>query len=568
VINFDQKGLDNHSEIALMSPASSETDRIGTHGENISADWDYVLDEELGISESMNLAPPTEEQFDILYKLTGDESYRKSFLQQDRKGAGIKYGDNPLDKNREYLASLSETIEELRKQNPDLGLKTYQEIEAEVEAGLAEKRAYLADLKARSSTNAALVGNLISTGAYFADPLMFASMFVSGGASVGRGFMGNAWRSFKIEAAVAGGAEFAITPQVYDWKQKINSPFDIQDAAIRILGASIGGGVVRGFGSLAIDAATLGKTARKLRAEGKTTEADVLDVYAELIQDIRPDSHDAHLVAYAKSQEALKEGRVLSDAEIEAIYRANGLDVPEEVIETPPVVKSVEEQVEELTVYHGGDDEFSEKLEADKDFEPLGGDEKESSTGGNRLGLSTSSSEEVAQDFAWGMGGEKVAKLYIDPEAKILDYEGRNGEFLDDLSEDELIELADGYDAVRDVNNIGGENEIRIMNPDILRDESQLFSHFKNKELHTPKPRDVSKALDEAEVAELDAIKIANAREIISSAEDTSIPHLQIADDTGETSLGARPAKEVFEELDQEEKAMTDIFACVMGAAA
>ena len=77
-------------------------------------------------------------------------------------------------------------------------------------------------------------------GAYFLDPVVLATLPITGGASVGRTVVGNAWRSFKIESAVVGSAELAITPQIAEYKKEINSPFTLQDAVYRIIGASVG----------------------------------------------------------------------------------------------------------------------------------------------------------------------------------------------------------------------------------------------------------------------------------------------------------------------------------------
>ena len=46
------------------------------------------------------------------------------------------------------------------------------------------------------------------------------------------------------------------------------------------------------------------------------------------------------------------------------------------------------------------------------------------------------------------------------------------------------------------------------------------------------------------------------------------VPTFKTDEATGELEVSTRPAKEVFEEIDNQDKAMDDIFSCVMGAAA
>ena len=140
--------------------------------------------------------------------------------------------------------------------------------------------------------------------------------------------------------------------------------------------------------------------------------------------------------------------------------------------------KARDDFVSQWTVYHGGDTKFVAQLNKNPSkIKTLSGAQKEAGTGGNRLGLSTTSDYQMANDFAMSQGGD-VATLYIHPSARVLNYKGRRGEFLDDLTEKELKKIAKDYDVVRDINNIGGENELRILNPDILGTKSQIKSNF------------------------------------------------------------------------------------------
>ena len=141
----------------------------------------------------------------------------------------------------------------------------------------------------------------------------------------------------------------------------------------------------------------------------------------------------------------------------------------------PPKEVSVDDFIDQHKLYHGGNKSFAKKLEG-KRFNALAKN-KDSGSGGNRYGLSTTTKQETASDFAYGNAGNDgvVSELYIHPEARVLNLDNPN--FLDDMSEAELKEIAKDYDVIRDVNNTAGEGEYRILTDSILRDRSQLESY-------------------------------------------------------------------------------------------
>lgn len=144
------------------------------------------------------------------------------------------------------------------------------------------------------------------------------------------------------------------------------------------------------------------------------------------------------------------------------------------LIEEAKKYKSAEDVLDSHRVYHGGDAKFVDNLLKNKTFKP--GAIRDAGTGGNRYGLSTSTSPEWARDFSTSSSGNgRVAELFIDPDAKVLDLKSKA---LDDLTEAETRKLAKNYDVIRDVDNFGGENEVRILNPDVLRDEQFMFSYW------------------------------------------------------------------------------------------
>lgn len=140
----------------------------------------------------------------------------------------------------------------------------------------------------------------------------------------------------------------------------------------------------------------------------------------------------------------------------------------------PNNINSVDSFINAHTVYHGGDANFIDKQLSKGKFNP--GAKRDAGTGGNRYGLSTSTDYAMAKDFSTSStGNPKVAKLFIDPKAKTLNLTQKA---LDDLSKSEIKQLSKTYDVIRDVDNTGGENEIRILNPNVLRDEDYIRSYW------------------------------------------------------------------------------------------
>ena len=136
------------------------------------------------------------------------------------------------------------------------------------------------------------------------------------------------------------------------------------------------------------------------------------------------------------------------------------------------IPKTEQEFIKAHTLYHGANTKFADQLEKTKTFKP--GAKREAGTGGNFYGLSATTDARMAQDFSTSATGEgRVVELYIDPKAKVLNMRGKA---LDDLSEAETRKLAKEYDVIRDIDNVGGESEVRILNPDVLRDRSQIES--------------------------------------------------------------------------------------------
>lgn len=314
---FNRIGRENYYDSAARRPASSETDKLGTTWENIKASAQFILDEELSISRALTLNPLIIEQLDKLRNIT----------------AGTPDDINNTRNRRGRLKPLSaynDLIVNLQKTNPNAGLKTYDQVLEGVSLDLGKKRDYLQKLKQRSSSTARGWGAGAGMGTYLIDPFILATIPFSGGWSAGRGILGNAWRGAKTEMKLAAGSETVATPFVFNWKQQIKSDFDLKDAAIRIMTATLGAGVIRAGASTVIDLTQLAKAKKILRDAGKTKESNILDEYARLVNDapavrekIGLSGQDTHILAQAKVAQAFEKGDPVSQKELDEILGSN-----------------------------------------------------------------------------------------------------------------------------------------------------------------------------------------------------------------------------------------------------
>jgi hypothetical protein len=343
---FDRKGQENFNNHALRNPASSANDKLGTLGENVDLNWDVAKYQHLGISESLNFREPIQNQFKLMYDLTGDEQYNKRFLSHQIVGAKKKAGEASLkdfDLNKRFFESQHDAIIKLQEQYPDAGLVTWSQMSEKRNAELKQMNFDLQKLQDRSQTFDVSVGNVASMGAYFMDPELLATLPFSGGASVGGRIAANAWRSFKIESGLAFVSESVIAPKVYDFQHQIgNEEYGLKDAAIRIMTATLAAGVIRAGGSVTIDLSKIGIAKAKLIKQGKPNEAHVLDYYAKLTEDAKTVEgfiHDASIAAnpkeYARPVAAIEADIVNIKKSIEnakAVLSKKGIDTDNSII--------------------------------------------------------------------------------------------------------------------------------------------------------------------------------------------------------------------------------------------
>ena len=127
-------------------------------------------------------------------------------------------------------------------------------------------------------------------------------------------------------------------------------------------------------------------------------------------------------------------------------------------------------------LYHGGSKDSVSEIS--KNVEIMSVKEKNEKfgdvAGGNIFGLSTATSENSAKEFSMSRNNKEVAYLYLSKDAKVITIKGS----IDDLSNSDIVSFINkGYDAINVPD--GGENEIRILNPNKIFTKSQLESVLK-----------------------------------------------------------------------------------------
>lgn len=174
--------------------------------------------------------------------------------------------------------------------------------------------------------------------------------------------------------------------------------------------------------------------------------------------------------------------RLTGELEARAVQRR--MDMPSEATTS---FNDVDSFLEANKLYHGGNNKFIDQLEKTRSFKPDA--TREAGTGGNRYGLSITNKYDLAKDFSTSATGEgRVTELYVDPDARVFTLRNKT---LDDLSVEETKRIAKEYDVIKDVDNFGGEGETRILNPDVLRDESYMRSYYDLVQMGLKKPKSI-----------------------------------------------------------------------------
>jgi len=317
---FDS-GYDNLKDHARRSGVS-ETPRETGWSEVHDVTSDFFKQEMLSTSEQMMIGDEVNNAVDLFSSLNPNKKENKlDFGNTKVKGLG------GVSAQKQILEDNHQAILDLQLQYPDAGLKTIDDIMKD-----AQDKARLTREKMQSATeNTSFMGKVgMLTGGiegFLHDPILVGSMLLGTKKITGPSKAVNAWKAFKTEAAIGAGAEMLITPSVMSWKNELDSPYSLKEAAINIL--TVGGfaGVTRAGGSYVVDVFEARKAAKSLRASGENAKADVVESYADL-QERGGANPDAHIQAYMKAQQAIQRGEIVNQSDLDKVTGGNlGIEV-------------------------------------------------------------------------------------------------------------------------------------------------------------------------------------------------------------------------------------------------
>ncbi|MCH9730647.1 MAG: hypothetical protein K0U84_13400 [Actinomycetia bacterium] len=291
----------NREERNLLSfstgdPLLSEEQLPTSFAENFTAARRLMLNEFRTDSEKRNESEALREQFQILRNLSDNPAFSPM-----RAG---RLGDMPLDDSQRWdvYDRLTDHVEDLRKQNPDAGIKTAKELREEINERLRVEREASERTQARagaSGTAGMFAGTMAGV---ITDPVNAVSMTVGLPKALAQSSLtlSRILQTAGFGAAIAGGTEAAIQPFVYQYKKKIDSPYTVGDAALNVMAAAAGGGVFMGGAAVIPPAARAGGRGladlyRKAVKRGKVKPTPDAEAAAKVLEEFAPVVEEAPL---------------------------------------------------------------------------------------------------------------------------------------------------------------------------------------------------------------------------------------------------------------------------------
>lgn len=361
---FNSGTQDFYDKVNLFGPTIEELGPETTYRDNFNASLENFKYEWMSGSEKGVIGDPIKEQLQKLRTLD-DPSYDPNAVNTyDITNERIL--DSFENDKKEYRDRTFEILE-LQKKHPELGLLTYDQMMVSVQSEAQKIRENMEQVTG-NRTWGGVAGEIAGTvvGA-FQDPIILASLFLGTGKITGGTKTANALKAFFTEAGIAMGAEALIQPKVMDWKSRLESPYSLKDAAITVL--TVGGfaGVIRAGGSVTVDVIEAASAARKLRAQGKTTEADILDSFVDMYSSGRAAPGEYLETQYKPMeviQKALDENELPMDSNIEDLVKRGDIQQldPNDI------------QVDAATFQFkadGDDQGVSDALKGVKDWDPI-----------------------------------------------------------------------------------------------------------------------------------------------------------------------------------------------------
>ena len=246
--------------------------------ENFNVAYDHEQAENLGNSESITMMEDVNNAYTALYEYTG----------QARFDTLSSYGNSVagFDLDLRDLGAEQDLITKLRQQHPDdTRLRTYEQMIADKKPELKALRERSQDVYDRAGVMGT-VGTFLGTmGAHVKDPLFMYSLPFGAGPTTAKSALGRAVQVGAKEAVIAGVAEVPVSVSRYQWKEKIESPWSVWDAAEETLMVMTGTGLLSGVGYAIGDALGWTHAAKVARENGLEGEAQILEKRAKIIEE-------------------------------------------------------------------------------------------------------------------------------------------------------------------------------------------------------------------------------------------------------------------------------------------
>jgi len=149
----------------------------------------------------------------------------------------------------DWEGMIEPNLEELRKRFPDANIRNRDEIDTDIASQAKAYRDEFEEVYSYADPYAGFFGTLGGgVAASMADPINIMTLPLGAGRVAGASFIRTlgivAARNFGIGVA----SEGLLQPFVYDYKQEINSPYELTDALFNMAAAGIGEGLLNGLG--------------------------------------------------------------------------------------------------------------------------------------------------------------------------------------------------------------------------------------------------------------------------------------------------------------------------------
>lgn len=203
--------------------------------QNFAATYDQFVQEEMSVSELGQLSESFETFADRFEERTGER------LTNPYKAVplGAPYAD-PKAKRQELMERAHEQFKKRAQENPELQddlppFPTRQRVFDALAVESKERRERLADIRSRSTFlgDVGMVSGTLAGGV--TDPMILASLPL--GASAGQSIL----RAGLTEFLIGSGVEGLIQPQVFKFKENIDSPYTVDQAVLNTILAGAGG---------------------------------------------------------------------------------------------------------------------------------------------------------------------------------------------------------------------------------------------------------------------------------------------------------------------------------------